>query len=93
MLQVLNTSEFVNLITEKKRSKKFESCIFCNFPYLDKDYQKSFQKNTHFFACILGTIGERRHLGKGNEGPESRICGFSTGDLQIYVFSTAFRQF
>ena len=72
MLQVLNTSEFVNLITEKKRSKKFESCIFCNFPYLDKDYQKSFQKNTHFFACILGTIGERRHLSCVTDLPKQK---------------------
>ena len=46
VLQVLNTSEFVNLIT-KKTVKFFDSC--CNFLYLAEDYQKSLQKNTIFW--------------------------------------------
>ena len=41
VLQVLNTSEFVNLITKKT--------VKCNFLYLAKDYQKLLQKNTIFW--------------------------------------------
>ena len=41
VLQVLNTSEFVNLITKKT--------FKCNFLYLAKDYQKSLPKNTIFW--------------------------------------------